>query len=250
MSGKFDWRLVYPRSRIVTLILDPEEARELLAQAADEGRVVSRGVVRGMPAIAFSERVLPAPDNGNSFDMDEVEDDEEDGAEAAGAGPIQRAGDAGPDHVADRPADGPEPKGAVLLFTGVWREPIKATDEAVSKAPSKALRTDPEPRFPAGSILAEQPPRRDREPAEPEYRYFPNKGKVKRGTISAEDRKLVDQALAEGRVTKCPPGHSRAEYAPAPGGDEWVSRAKALRGNKNSALKRSRKEVIGDVNGS
>lgn len=55
MAKKSGWGRIYPNKRIVTLILDPVEAEELLDQALSEGRRIGERTVMGMPMIAFGE---------------------------------------------------------------------------------------------------------------------------------------------------------------------------------------------------
>lgn len=244
----FDWRSVYPGTVQVTMVLDPFEAAELLDQAAAERRIIASNTVRGMPAIVFGPEIEPAEETDDEEAQEagqehppQADPDEQAEATAAGDGPEDGTGSAvqpasllGSDGGAGGRGFNGDPKIAILPV--VRREPIADTPA------DRGDDHDDTPRFDARSPLAGKPPRRAEPPREPDYRYFTGKGRVKRGEITADDQKLIEEAVAAGRVTKCPP-FKHALDANDPSLNDWKGKkARArCRGSKNSTKRCTRK---------
>ncbi|MCI5076813.1 hypothetical protein [Oricola sp.] len=177
--NRFDWTDAYPGRRIVTLVLDLAQETELLGQAADEGRLIAPGTVLGMPKIARDPQ-----EEWASMPMQPINDNPSSEAVPAATPGANTSAETAPD-----------PKIAILPV--VRRESMPADE---TPAPAR------EPRFDDRSPLAEKPPRRQDPPREPERRFNPTKRCwERRGTITGQDLELVETAVAEGRVTKCPP---------------------------------------------
>lgn len=202
--SRFDWSDVYPGTRMVTLVLDEALADEFLAQAADEGMLIAKDVVRGLPAI-IAEPAQPA-----------IADKSPSATET-------------PDEP-DAPEPVAEPPNNIFILPTVWHERMEETPPARPgpcrpktpiKRPPKADIKPVETGLNRRSILDEKPPERDIPTAEPAVRYFAGKGPVRRGEVTPEDRAMVEAALRDGTVTvtKCPPGHARADYHQT--GSDW-----------------------------
>lgn len=226
---KWSWADVWPGTRVITLVLDEFEAEQLIDQAREEGRLVGRDVIRGMPAIAFGD---PSPAGGQMRAFDD------------GAPPLRR-----PDDPADLDA-----------WHGLGRS-IEA--ETVGKPPAAAARVPPEPVAGEPSRLAPSQPeaakggswapskpsvepagqkiiifpgiRRERLPEPPAVKPAPlrqgdrpvlpaePKEDNPPAAIKAVDpatRAMIDEAVNAGRVTKCPP-RTFAIDANDPAGVTW-----------------------------
>lgn len=227
---KWSWADVWPGARVITLVLDEFEAEQLIDQAREEGRLVGRDVIRGMPAIAFSDPVpagpkTPAFDDGapplhrpaDPADLDawhglgrsiEAETAGKPPAGAAMALPEPEPATPAPSRpeaplkaakgssiAPSKPSE--EPSGPrIIIFPGVRRERLPEPP-AVKPAP---LRQGDRPVLPAE-------PKEDNPPA----------------AIKAVDpatRAMIDEAVNAGRVTKCPP-RTYAIDANDPDGAAW-----------------------------
>lgn len=202
------WDTIYPEKRVVTLILDPWEAQELLDQALSEGRRIGERTVMGMPMIAFGDTLQHGPAEAEPAPQtDDLEawnrlGRPQNRKPSGGAGEEQCvASNAVSAGHRDTPGNPPEPaNNKIAILPVIRRERIPdATPETKSVPPAKVLGN-------RRSILDEKPPAAS-EPAtaRPQKRFNKAKGKWERpGAISDVDRALIDQAIAQGRVTKCP----------------------------------------------
>jgi hypothetical protein len=219
------WNEIYPEKRVVTLILDPFEAEELLDQALSEGRRIGERTVMGMPMIAFGDTLQGGPA--------EVEPDPEpndleawnrlgrrqvckpadgDGQEKDVASDAVSTTDRDAQENPREPGDN-----TIAILPVVRRERLpEPAPETKCEQPSKS-RSD------RRSILDEKPAAAA-EPAtvRPQKRFNKAKGKWERpGAISDGDRALIDQAIAQGRVTKCPDFKHSVEPGELLPGEGW-----------------------------
>ena len=169
----WSWKDVYPGARMVTLVLDAFEAAELLDQAREEGRLIAPDTVRGMPAIAFADVGPEQPDEQKGTD------DEEAAEEAA------------PQVAVEPESEGEGSDENDLPEAAETRRPLPASPRHGGGDRSIGGRGVAGPDRTAPAKLMPPTPR----PA-------PAIG-LKR--LSPADQALIDAAIAEGRVTKCPP---------------------------------------------
>lgn len=219
------WDEIYPDKRVIALILDPFEAEKLLDQALSEGRRIGERTVLGMPMIAFGrvaddEPSAPAADT-RSGDLEawnrlgrktapKTSPDERGKPDAV---PVSgdRTGEP-TDEKPPRPADN-----KIAILPVIRRE--RLPDPAPETGSSSPADASGERR----SILDEAPPA-STEPAaaSPQKRLNKARGKWERsGAISATDRALIDEAIAKGRVTKCPDYKHSVEPGELLPGEGW-----------------------------
>ena len=231
------WDKIYPDKRIITLILDPFEAEELLDQALSEGKRIGERTIMGMPMIAFGDCAV------------EPESGERRAASGKPVDPVDldnwRALGRKIEHETAPPAARPEENVVILPVVRREKLPEKPADPTPPTPPTQPAPEPlaPSPKPPVAdtwspfktkarqqthpahrrSILEESPPR---DPplsaAEPKRRF--NKAKKKwesRGRVSEADRALIDEAIAQGRVTKCPDFKHSVEPGELLPGEGW-----------------------------
>lgn len=242
---RWTWADVYPRHRVVTLVLPEDEAAELLDQARIDGRMIAPDTVLGMPAIAFENIPnTPAPaivpqkaQEGNKSCG--KPDDATHKPQAADAGQAVRAprgaGGGGnivilpcvrrerlPEPAPAQPGDKltkplkPATRGPVKGLPPMGRVPIAPKDD-IALAPRR-------------SIMDERPPMmREPEETTKRPRWNPATGRLMRpGEITKADRQMVADALANGfPVTRCPPRKYSVEIGqPDAGSPTYQARTK------------------------
>ncbi|WP_375588000.1 hypothetical protein ABWH89_11255 [Hoeflea alexandrii] len=224
------WDRIYPDKRIITLILDPFEAEELLDQALSEGKRIGERTIMGLPMIVAGECAIePDADNEPDETAEVSNRSDLDAWKALGR---KR------ELVSDGQAQRPDEK--VVILPVVRREPLPAeaapapppSPKVKEAKPSAADAWTPFKTKPAQlpgnhrkrSVLDEVPPHAPAalNPPEPQRRF--NKAKNRweqRGTVSAGDRALIDEAIAQGRVTKCPDFKHSVEPGQLLPGEGW-----------------------------
>lgn len=230
------WDEIYPDKRIVTLILDPLEAEQLLDQARSEGKRIGERTIMGMPMIAFGDSATEPETHdqrpANKKPVDPVDLDN------------WRALGRKLEHKAETTTDQPDEK--VVILPVVRREPLP--DNPTPPAPCTPASLAPAPKPPVAdtwspfkanihrrSILEETPPRDPPPPPDEPKRRF-NKGRNKwenRGKVSDADRALIDEAIANGRITRCPDFKHSVEPGQLLPGEGWRKGKKARRAATN-----------------
>jgi phage FluMu protein Com len=94
------------------------------------------------------------------------------------------------------------------------------------------------------SVFDEQPPAREPERREPEWRYFRGRGRVRRGEVTAADLALVREAVAAGRITRCPPCTFALDAAEETAAHAW---RKKRRGSQAGRAAAGRRKAINTV---
>lgn len=208
MGSGSGWERIYPGKRIVTLILDPFEAEELLGQALAEGRRIGERTVLGMPMIAFSEPRDGAGGDARSVAGRPVDPVDLDNWRALGRG-VEHHPDGQTPEPDDKPDDKPEnkPDNKVVILPVIRREPLpdKPQEPPAAEPPVARQLADPP-----------QPPARPKRQA---TAVGSKRESSKR--ISAADQALIDEAIAQGRVTKCPDFKHSVEPGQLLPGEGW-----------------------------
>ena len=195
MSG-WSWQDVYPGTVTVTMVLDRADAAELLDQAAEEGRIIGPRIIRGMPAIAFSEEI-PPPKIAVSISPQKERAPETQMALGKLAGAAAKQFQA-----SDKPAA--DPKIALL--------------PAVRQAGPKRNRKRQES---GGEVVALRRPSNE-----------PPSTTVKE--VDPDLRAQIDTAVAAGKVTKCPPCKHSVEPGQLLPGEGWPKKRKRGRPRKRA----------------
>ena len=218
----WSWKDVYPGARIITLVLDADEAAEFMEQAVEEGRVIAPNTVRGMPMVAFGDDPGKAPATSADIEdlaawrrlgrgkekVDEEAENAKPAAKAQAPEKRPRKAGSGKDRPA-APAVSARPVGGKPGRAGTRQDDAAP---AVTRPDSKVtilpvVRRERRDDASRSSFMDLEPPPRPEAKPEPAVRFFKGKGKVKRGEVTEADRRMVEEAIAKGKVkiTKCPP---------------------------------------------
>lgn len=220
MTKGFNWQNVYPKAKIITLVLNADDSERFIKAASFEGRKIAADTFRGMPSIAFGAASValvkaerPAEQVETSPEIKTVEQ--------------------------NAPA---RPSAEVVILPVVRREKIPPKTEIASTGLSLSKER---------TFRGERPPAAEIVEKEPSRKWNKARGKlVFKGEITIADKLMVAEAIAKGfPVTKCPPHKYSVEIGQPDAGMGGVySRTKARKQRIEAHAERRKQRQLAHIN--